>query len=190
MATEEDKELYKKSEEWDTEGVCKWLESKGLGDVCQAFRDEEIVGLDLPFIAKRDLRDMKIPVGLRLRVMKELGIIRINKAIALKNDVKWFDDKWYLCPCFVPFKTKYILTATSFTIYQGACCERSFDRVDLSNFRDLQQEKYCMNATIDVHTMDQKVYQIKCSRDKMEEIYNTLNGAWEMDQSAMAGMKG
>merc|ERR1712113_590991 len=97
------------------------LTDEGLGEVCDSFRKEKIVGKDLP-------------VGARLRLVKLSQAFKVGHMIATKNKKMWEDPEWYLCPCFVPFKKRYTLTQSSLTIYKGACCKKTYDRVDVTSF--------------------------------------------------------
>lgn len=46
--------------DWSTDDVCRWLREIGLGEHCEQFVDNDIVGEHLPDLSKDDLRELGV----------------------------------------------------------------------------------------------------------------------------------
>lgn len=64
---------------WSVDDVCKWLESIGLGEHIESFRENEMMGEHLLDITKDDL--------------KELGVRKMGHQKTLLSKLSQFTDK-------------------------------------------------------------------------------------------------
>ena len=49
-----------KAKEWEISEVCEWLEDIGLGEHCEQFAENEIVGEHLADLSKDDLKELGV----------------------------------------------------------------------------------------------------------------------------------
>lgn len=190
MATKEEYKIFADAMEWDNAKVCKWLADSGLEEVQGSFEKEKIVGKDLPLLSKADFRDMGLPVGSRLRLVKLLQKFKVGYMIATKNQQMWKGVEWYICPLCVFFKRRYTLTKSSLTVYKAECCKKNYDRVDITSVVDINQQQFCLHGEVTVHTNEKcGIIRIRTARDKTEEVYKAISSVKELDQMAMAGRR-
>merc|ERR1712080_98252 len=136
----------------------------------------------------QDFRELQIPVGHRLRLVRLVQKFKVCHMIATKNEKMWEAPEWYYCPCCVVFKTRYTLSRTALTIYKAECCKKNYDRVDVSSFTDINQQTLCCYGLITIHTTDKVgIINIRTSRDETSNVFKAIQQVWELDQKVMAG---
>uniref|UniRef100_V9K8R2 Deoxynucleoside triphosphate triphosphohydrolase SAMHD1 n=1 Tax=Callorhinchus milii TaxID=7868 RepID=V9K8R2_CALMI len=74
--------------DWGVEDVCRYLSSKGCGDVQQLFRDAQITGVCLPNLTESHLKELHVDsLGLRWKVLECICLLLQNPIV-----VKVFND--------------------------------------------------------------------------------------------------
>lgn len=191
MATKNDIADFERAFQWTTEEVVAWLASPkvNLAHVGPYFEQQGITGADLVLLDKADLREMGIGVGPRLRLLRALANFKTSQMLAVKNKVLWEGRQWYLCPLFVLFPTRYVLSSSALTVYKGQCCGSYTERIDLSAIEDVGLTQQCLNGTLMISSSDSTMplLHMKLSKAEATATYKQVKDAVEVDQQRMAG---
>lgn len=188
----EELKFFVGSQKWTTDEVIEYLKKEGIKtEVQERFRQEGIVGSDLPLLDKIDLIDMNLRVGDRLRMLRLLHTFKYNSMIANMSHVIWKGVEWHFCPCYPIFKENYTLTNTTLTLRKDRCFGSSQDRIDLSQITSVDFFSECVTSTVQLTSEDvtSPYVEIVLSVDDGKEAYKTINNAWEIDQQKIASAR-
>lgn len=124
---------------WDDLG--KWLESLGVPQYAQNFREHEVGPQEIPYITEQHLLDMGITsVGDRLRIVDSVqAFLRAQRNRDRRLVIMSFND-WHLLPCMEICIPRYEISEGSIVIRRPSpciCCT-FVDNVDISTVTDVK----------------------------------------------------